>query len=246
VTDAQDPFRHHPGLRGKIKPAADSWFRTITSDKVRATLAGRGVPMTFPFHPDPVREALRAKALADHTGDLLIFAYGSLIWDPALEFTEVRRSHAPQHARRFILVDTHGARGSAEAPGLMAALDEGPGCDGLVFRIAAEKVEMETEILFRREMIGPGYLARFIPVRIDGTETRALAFLADHDDPLMRADIPRADQIRFAATGTGFLGTSLDYLQSTVEHLAEVGITDPDASDLLAAARAFRAEVGAS
>jgi len=187
-----------------------------------------------------VREALRAEALAGHAGDLWIFAYGSLIWDPALDFAEVRRAHAPHHARRFILVDTHGARGTAEAPGLMAALDEGQGCDGVVFRIAADKVDTETEILFRREMIGPGYLARVIPVVIDGNVARALSFVADHDDPLMRADISRADQIRYAATGTGFLGTSFDYLQSTVDHLAEVGITDPDASDLLAAVRAWR------
>lgn len=241
MTGAPDPFRHHTGLRAKIKPWDTSYFRTITSAGVRAALAARNVPLTFPFHPDPVREALRAEALAGHAGDLLVFAYGSLIWDPALDFAEVRRARAPRHARRFILVDTHGARGTAEAPGLMAALDDGPGCDGVVFRIAAGKVETETEILFRREMIGPGYLARFIPVTIDGSEARALTFLADHDDPLMRADISRADQIRYAATGAGFLGTSFDYLHSTVAHLAEVGITDPDASHLLAQARAFRA-----
>jgi glutathione-specific gamma-glutamylcyclotransferase len=239
-----DPFRHHPGLRGKVKPFATSYFRTITSEAVRATLAQTGIAEAFPFHSDARREALRAEALEGHQGDLLIFAYGSLIWDPALDFTEIRRAHAPCHARRFILVDRLGARGTANAPGLMAALDEGPGCDGLVFRIAADTVQAETEILFRREMIGPGYHARFIPVVLDGQEVRALSFIADHDDPLMQADISREDQIRYAATGAGFLGTSLDYLQSTVEHLAEVGIDDPDASDLLAAVRAWRAGAG--
>jgi cation transport protein ChaC len=125
----------------------------------------------------------------------------------------------------------------------MAALDEGAGCDGLAFRISADKVEAETEILFRREMIGPGYHARFIPIVIDGQEGRALSFLADHDDPLMQAGISRAAQTRYAATGAGFLGTSFDYLASTVAHLAEVGIEDPDASDLLDAAVAHRARL---
>jgi cation transport protein ChaC len=105
-------------------------------------------------------------------------------------------------------------------------------------------VGAETEILFRREMIGPGYHARRIPVIIDGQESRALSFVADHDDPLMQADITREAQVRYAATGTGFLGSSLNYLQSTVEHLAELGIDDPDASDLLAKALAFRAAKG--
>lgn len=235
-----DPFRHHPGLRGKITPAAASFFRTFTAEKARAIMAEHGLEDSFPYHSDARREALRAEALAGHEGDLLIFAYGSLLWDPALEFTELRRAHAPRHARRFILVDTYGGRGTEEAPGLMAALDEGPGCDGLVFRIPAETVDRETEILFRREMIGPGYHARMVPVVIDGTEARALTFLADHDDPLMRPDISRPEQVRYAATGAGFLGTSYDYLASTVAHLAELGIEDPDASALLAEVRAVR------
>jgi cation transport protein ChaC len=239
-TSDDDPFRHHPSLRDKVKPFAESFFRTITTDKVRATLADLGIEERFPFYTDAERETLRAEALSGHSGDLLIFAYGSLICDPALDFAELRRAHAPHHARRFILVDIYGGRGTEMAPGLMAALDDGPGCDGVVYRIAADKVDAETEILFRREMIGPGYHARFVPVIVGDRETRALSFLADHDDPLMRPDIGRADQVRYAATGAGFLGTSLDYLQSTVAHLAEVGITDPDASALLAEVLAYR------
>lgn len=236
-----DPFRHHPNLRGRIKPASESFFRGITTERIRAIMAERGIEARFPFYSDTAREALRAEALAGHEGDLLVFAYGSLLWDPALEFSEVRRARAPQHARRFILVDTYGGRGTEAAPGLMAALDEGAGCDGLVFRVPAAMVERETTILFRREMIGPGYHARFVPVETEAGRDRALTFVADHDDPLMRPDISRDDQVRFAATGEGFLGTSLEYLESTVAHLHELGIEDADASALLAAARAARA-----
>lgn len=238
-----DPFRHVPALRDRIRPPAQSYFRTISPERVRATLREKGLPDVFPFYPEDTREALRAEALSGHTGDLWIFAYGSLIWDPALEFCDLRRAHAPGHQRRFILVDVYGGRGTAEAPGLMAALDTGSGCDGVAFRIAAQIVDRETEILFRREMIGPGYLARFVPVLIDGEPARALTFLADHADPLMRPDITRDEQVRYAATGTGFLGTSFDYLADTVSHLAEVGIDDPDARDLLDATRAARARL---
>ncbi|MFW5641935.1 MAG: gamma-glutamylcyclotransferase [Roseicyclus sp.] len=210
-------------------------------------MAERNLPLSFPFYGEAEREALRAEALADHEGDLLVFAYGSLLWDPALDFAEVRRAHAPHHARRFILVEVHGGRGTSEAPGLMAALDEGGGCDGLVFRIAAGKVEAETEILFRREMIGPGYHARFVPVRMGETETRALAFLADHDDPLMRPDISRAEQLRYLATGTGFLGSSHDYLKNVVDHLHDMAIPDPDLDALLSETEALMARLaGAS
>lgn len=236
-----DPFRHHPGLRDKIKPCESSFFRTMTVERVREIMDERGLPVTFPFYEDAEREALRTEALEGHAGDLLVFAYGSLLWDPALDFAEVRRACAPGHARRFILVDIHGGRGTAEAPGLMAALDEGSGCDGLVFRIAAEKVDTETEILFRREMIGPGYHARFVPVLVDGAPARALTFLADHDDPLMRPDISRAEQLRYLATGTGFFGTSHAYLKNVVDHLHEMAIPDPDLDALLAETEAAMA-----
>jgi cation transport protein ChaC len=229
-----DPFRFHPSLREKIKPFEASFFRTITVQRVHEIMAERGLAVTFTFHTDARREALRAEALRHHEGDLLVFAYGSLLWDPALDFADVRRAHAPGHARAFILVDIHGGRGTAEAPGLMAALDAGAGCDGLVFRIAAEKVETETEILFRREMIGPGYHARFVPVIVDGREARALTFLADHDDPAMRPDISRAEQLRYLSTGTGFLGSSHEYLRNVVEHLHDMAIPDPDLDALLA------------
>jgi hypothetical protein len=51
----------------------------------------------FPMYDDATREAHSArKTLEGHEGDLWIFGYGSLIWDPALEFAEVRRAFAPR------------------------------------------------------------------------------------------------------------------------------------------------------
>lgn len=238
-----DPFRHHPELRDKVTPFATSFWRDVTIDALRGMMHAMPDGTPFPFYPDATREALRAAALDGHAGDLWVFAYGSLIWDPALDFAEVRRAHAPGHARRFILVDAYGGRGTRAAPGLMAALDTGDGCHGVAFRIAADKVEAETRILFRREMIAPGYHARFIPLHLAGAAApvRGLAFLADHDDEAMIADIPFETQVRYAATGAGFLGTSLDYLENTLAHLGDVGIADPASQALLEAARAYRA-----
>ena len=142
-----------------------------------------------------------------------------------------------------MLVDNRGGRGTRDAPGVMAALDSGTGCDGLAFKINAEKVDTETEILFRREAIAPGYLARFVPVVIDGKTVPALTFLADHAQDHMQPNITRAEQIRFAATGQGILGTSLEYLQNTVEQLGRLGISDDDASDLLRAALIYKAQM---
>src|SRR6056297_844990 len=150
-----DPFVHHPELRDRIADAETSFFRTFRAED----LVAQEPELRDWVYPEARREALRAEALAGHSGDLWVFGYGSLMWNPALRFAEVRRAHVARHARRLILVEFRGGRGTKEAPGLMATLDTGDGCDGLAFRIAAADVETETDILFQREMLAPGYLA---------------------------------------------------------------------------------------
>ncbi|MDE2115944.1 MAG: gamma-glutamylcyclotransferase, partial [Hyphomicrobiales bacterium] len=143
----RDPFVHHPELRDKITNPATSFFRTFNVRQVFENNPELRWVLDE-LHTDAVREASRRAILtAPNAGDLWIFAYGSLMWDPAFTFAEVRRAVVPDYARRFILKDTWGGRGSREAPGLMAALDKGDSCDGLVFRIAHKLIHSETEIL---------------------------------------------------------------------------------------------------
>jgi cation transport protein ChaC len=180
------------------------------------------------------REASRLSTLTGQTGDLWVFAYGSLMWDPALDFVEVRRAWLPGHSRRFILRDVYGARGTHEAPGLMAALDRGEGCHGLAFRVAAESVEDETRNLWEREMSLPAYVPRLLPADINGENVTVLVFLADHESDLIRADLTHEEQLRFLTTGTGFLGSSREYLETIAEQFASLGIEDIEVSNLLA------------
>jgi cation transport protein ChaC len=239
MNQTPDPFVHHPELREKIACSETSFFRNFNIDdlvKLHPQLE-EFRPWT---HSDAEREAIRAKALEHHTGDLWIFAYGSLMWDPALRFQEVRRVFAPGHARRFILKEDQGGRGTKEAPGLMAALDEGDGCEGLAYRIAEKDVEAETEILFRRELVGPGYRPTFIQARSSQQDMQVFSFLADHTTDEMVPGIARSDQVRWIATGTGFLGSSYDYLAKIVAQLAHLGIDDAACTALLRDVDAYR------
>jgi cation transport protein ChaC len=238
MTTGRDPFHHHPELRAEISDPLESFFRSFSTDRLVEKTQELGMPVWW--YSDEDREALRAAALRDRpAGDLWVFAYGSLMWDPAIRFAEVRRAHVRDYARRFILKDIYGARGTAEAPGLMAALDAGGGCDGLAFRIARERVDEETEVLWRREQVGPAYRAVFVDASIAGHEVKALAFVADHDAELIDATLTREEQIRFLATGTGFAGSSMDYLRNVQEKLAALGIDDADVDDLLRDARSY-------
>lgn len=236
---APDPYMHHPELREKITDPLQSFFRSFNAVDVAAQLPDPSSLLDM-LHSDAEREQSRAEALAGRPDqDLWVFAYGSLMWDPAFRFSEVRRGYAPDHARRFILKDLFGARGTREVPGLMAALDEGPGCEGLLFRIDREDVDTETEILWRREKAGPAYVPRFIDVTSSDQPVAALTFVADHGAEVIDADITRDEQIRFLATGSGFLGTSIEYLTNIESQFRALGIFDEEVSGLLREAQEF-------
>jgi cation transport protein ChaC len=233
MTADPDPFAHHPELRDQIADPDECLFRRLTTAELAAHLKGLGLSSEW-WHPEEKREAMRAEALAGRlNGDVWVFAYGSLMWDPGFRFAEVRRGHVCDHARRFILKDIYGGRGTRAAPGLMAALDKGSGCNGLLFRIAREIVDEETAVLWGREQIGPCYTPAFVSATMaDGTVT-ALTFIADYDAKLIDASLTREEQIRYLATGTGFLGSSLDYLRNIDMKFKALGIEDEEVAALL-------------
>lgn len=121
-----------------------------------------------------------------------------------------------------------------QSDGLMAALDRGDGYHGLAFRIPADNVEEETRNLCTREMVLPSYVPRFLPTDLDGESIMALAFLADHDTDMNRSELTREEQVRYLATGSGFLGSSRDYVETIVRQFAALGIDDPEVEALVA------------
>lgn len=238
MTQSEDAFVHHPELRNRISDPDTSFFRTFNvPDLLEQNPQLK--ELHWWLHTDEQREALRDEALAGHKGDLWVFGYGSLMWDPALHFTEVRRARLDGYARKFILVDDKGGRGTKEAPGLFAALDTGEHCQGLAFRIAEPDIDTETQILFRRELIGPGYLPRMLPIQIGSNAIPALVFVADHTSPEIHGTINREKQIQYLATGSGTLGTSYEYLEKLVEHFGYLDIEDAHCIDLLRAVDAY-------
>lgn len=234
-----DPFRHHPELRGQIAPAEDSFFRDMDLEEVDRRVIAAGQPPDWRT-PCDLRERNRKAWLAGHLDrDLWIFGYGSLMWDPSVRFAEVRRAHSPVHARSFCLWDD-GGRGSIEHPGLMLALDDGAGCSGLAFRIPAEGLDHEMFVLFRREMIFDAYRPAWLRLETAQGEIDALSFVANHGHDLIRPGIPLDAQARMIAAAEGMLGPNFDYLDNTLRHLALMGIDDPYIADLHAAATRLR------
>lgn len=242
MADSLDPFRHTPELRGRIADPERSMFRSFRPEMFDAMAAQAGLPPDWRYTDRQRDTMFRAALAALDPGDVWVFAYGSLMWDPGFRFAEVRRARIAGHARRFILVDS-GARGTPERPGLQAALDRGGDCEGLVFRITAEDREAELEILWRRERIAPAYREAMLPAETAQGTVAALAFLADHDVPEIAPHLTHDEQVEALASARGMLGPNLDYIVNLKTQLDALGITDDHIDRLHAAALARAAEI---
>jgi cation transport protein ChaC len=170
--------------------------------------------------------------------DLWVFGYGSLMWDPAFLFAEIRRATLAGYRRRFTLRLTIG-RGSLGYPGLMLSLETGEGaCEGLAFRIDATHADAESTILWRREMIRGAYLPVLLPVHTPQGPVTALVFAVNAAHPEHVGELPLAETAVCIARGAGLLGTNRGYLEQLAAQLQALAIDDAYVSKLLQQVRA--------
>lgn len=234
-------FRHMPGLRDLITPPDQSEMR-FGQDRLLeydAQAIEEGWPPGWRMACED-REANRRAVLSGRFGrDLWVFGYGSLIWDPGVEVDEYRYATLEGWSRRFCMRLESG-RGSREQPGLMAALDNGGRCDGVVIRIPAALVDQETEFMWRREMFGGAYRPLFQKVETPQGAVEALVFVMEHENHRYAPDVSENEAARMIAVAEGRLGPNFDYLDSLVRHLGELGIRDDAMTRLHAQAARHR------
>jgi glutathione-specific gamma-glutamylcyclotransferase len=171
-------------------------------------------------------DLIRARELKPPKGrGFWVFAYGSLMWRPGFDFLESRPALLRGYHRAFCIVSTH-YRGTPKKPGLVLGLDRGGACRGRAYRIAASKAKNVARYLHEREMVGAVYEPRWLSVTTPGGQVRAVAYVADRDNPqyVGKLSLKRAaERIRNSA---GVSGTNRDYLAQTVRHLDDLGIAD--------------------
>ncbi len=158
-------------------------------------------------------------------GDLWVFAYGSLIWNPAFHFVERRPARLHGYHRKFCL-RTHIGRGTPELPGLMLGLEAGGSCKGFAYRIAAGAVEQETRVLWKREMVVGSYEPRWVVIDGGGPERRAITFVMNKRHPMYAGRRSRDEIVHTLAHARGILGRGCDYIFELVEELDASGVHD--------------------
>lgn len=177
---------------------------------------------------DEERQASLAAMLAERpAGDVWIFAYGSLIWNPIILSVERRKARIEGWRRSFCLATVSG-RGSPENPGLVLGLDAGGACDGVALRLEEEGLLHELELLWRREMVAEAYIPRWVDL-FDEDGARFGSGIAFTMNPLANTyagGLSREATVQRLATAAGSIGSSADYLFRTREGLRALDMWD--------------------
>lgn len=182
--------------------------------------------------------ASRRALIADDfdCSDLWVFGYGSLIFNPILDFSEKIKGRIYGLNRRFCLWTQMG-RGSPDCPGLVLALDRGGSCPGVAFRLKPDNAIAELDLLWRREMLTLAYRPKLLRLHTENGIKQAVAFVSNPARPAYAEKMPLDAEAETIANAVGFLGPCRDYLFGTVDGLREHGIVDPHLEKLVVAVK---------
>ncbi len=157
-----------------------------------------------------------------------VFGYGSLIWNPEIEFEQAELARLHGYHRSFCIQSTR-YRGTADEPGVVLGLDRGGSCVGIAYRLRFESREESIRMLFEREI--PDWEARVYQplvadVRLPGERTvRALTFAADRARPSYER-LSDDEIVRRLNACRGLRGANREYALNTWRALESHGVRD--------------------
>ena len=171
------------------------------------------------------RASIEAMLAERPPGDVWLFAYGSLMWNPLIHSIERRVAAVRGFHRRFCLW-THLGRGTTERPGLTLALEPGGVCRGIAYRIAEAVAATELELVWRREMLTGAYRPRWLKLTTAEGPLHAIGFVVNRRHVRYAGRLAEAEVVAALAEANGPLGSCAAYLFDAVSHLEALGAHD--------------------
>jgi len=174
--------------------------------------------------PEPLPQRVRDGFVVPE-GDLWVFGYGSLMWNPGFSYQKSAPALLRGYHRAFCIY-SHRHRGTPEQPGLVLGLNRGGACRGIAYRIAKHEVAKTIDELWVREMPRRVYMPRMLRVAVGPESVHALAFVADPRHYAYASRLGVEQTAHLIAHGKGLRGPNVDYLHNTLHHLRELGVRD--------------------
>ena len=158
-----------------------------------------------------------------------VFGYGSLLWNPGFRYSKKKIARLDGYRRSFSMRSIH-HRGTVENPGLVLALstDRQSFCEGLAFEVEQGKQVETLEYLRGRELVSSAYIERQVSLNLkNGQSIQSLVYVID-EGHAQYCRLAIDEQAKIIANAKGGRGPNDEYLYSTRNKIAELGINDAE------------------
>ncbi|MCY0852478.1 gamma-glutamylcyclotransferase [Cupriavidus sp. D39] len=198
-----------------------------------AWLGSLALPKALIWTQAQIDASLAATMRARPPGeDIWVFAYGSLMWNPLLNFDR-REVATLQGWRRSFCIRMVAGRGSSEVPGRMLALEQGGTAQGVALRLTAAHLEDDLRVLWVREMIAGSYVPTWASLELaDGSQVTGIVFVANTTGIQYERDASVESIASIVAGATGAFGSNAEYVHKLERALSDCGLTDEYIADL--------------
>ena len=209
---------------GFIKLTKENISKGQLGDKIES-ISGSDKVLTTKELLNARRNIIPDKGIGE---DIYIFAYGSLLWNPTVDYEEECLAKIYGFHRSFCM-KTNLGRGSYKKPGLMLGLDRGGSCRGSALKLKKSEAIKNIDILFRREMVTGAYKPKLLKTILeDGRKVMSLAFTVDKKHKNYFQNKAIRTKATMISNAHGFLGTCEEYFSNTLQSLSELNIVDSE------------------